>query len=415
MHFNPDHMLSRFCVAGISYRKADTNIRGQFAVDEPAVLKILKDAADHGLHSIFVLSTCNRTEIYGYVQHPYELVWILSRHVRGSVEDFLHHGFHFTGRDALHHLFRVSAGLDSQIIGDYEIQGQLKAAINLSRKQGLIGPVMDRTINFVFQAAKKIRTSTLLSTGTVSVSFAAIEWLHRQTSGAKVQTLVLGTGKFGTSVCKSLLQYLPEAELTVCNRTNEKARQLSVELNVRYLPFEELAHNADAYDAIIVSTSANQPVLLNRYLRSNKRRFVVDLSVPANVESTIAERPGTTLVNVDDISEQLKRTVDKRMQEVPKAESIIAAYEAEFYQWLHTYRHSHAVKHMKEQLHGLLQGDVSACEMASPPVHADADALVQQTINDLMVNLRSQVAKGCQFINAYRYFLEHPAVVLQQS
>ena len=158
----PDHIISRLFVAGINYHKADISTRGLFAVDNEGAMQILEEAGAAGIRSAFVLSTCNRTEIYGYCQQDQELTDLLIRHTRGSQEQFHELAYRKRGKQALQHLFEVAAGLDSQIIGDNEILGQLKHSVALSREQRMIGPIMDRTLNFAFQAAKAIKTKTQL-------------------------------------------------------------------------------------------------------------------------------------------------------------------------------------------------------------------------------------------------------------
>jgi glutamyl-tRNA reductase len=413
MNLNADHIRDRFCVAGINYRKADTQIRGVFAVDADVQKLILEAAGRMNMKSVFVLSTCNRTEIYGYVQHPQELAELLTSFTQGTMAEFLNHGFFACGSQAMHHLFRVAAGLDSQIIGDYEIQGQLKQSVALARSMDMLGPIMDRTINFVFQASKKIRSTTALSTGTVSVAFAAIEWLqqHMETGGENV--LVVGTGKFGRNVCKNLLQYLPKCRLTICNRTNATAVELAGELGAGVIRYEDLPTRADHFDMIVVSTSASEHILLKEFFTSSRKRLIVDLSVPVNVDPAVGTLDNTMLANVDDISAILDRTIERRKEEIPKAELIIATFESEFYQWLHTYKHAPAIRHIKQQLTGLGQQASSRCEMSHEaiPVQPDLNVLVQETVNNLVVSLRNRAEKGCQFIEAYHTFLNHPAVV----
>ncbi|MCU0394351.1 MAG: glutamyl-tRNA reductase [Chitinophagaceae bacterium] len=415
MKLNADHIRERFCVAGISYRQAGTDVRGLFAVDADQHRQVLEEARAKGFKSVFVISTCNRTEIYGYANHPHELAALLSRHTAGQYGEFIHHGFFMQGQEAMHHLFRVAAGLDSQIIGDYEIQGQLKQAIAVARSEQMIGPVMDRTLNFVFQASKKIRTTTGLSSGTVSVSFAAIEWLQQKVANRSLRALVVGTGKFGTNVCKNLLHYLPNISLTVCNRTPEKAEALAASLQVNSLPFEALAHQLNEFDIVVTSTAASEPIVKPHHFTSARERFVVDLSVPANVDKQVADLPGMHLANVDDISVILEQNIARRHTEVPKAEQIIAEFEQEFYNWLHTYKHTPAIKLVKQHL--AQWSGQSGCEFAGQAAACDEEVreLVQQTVNNLVVNLKSKAEKGCYVIDAYQQFLNHPALAAKVS
>ena len=415
MKLNEEHMRDRFCVAAIGYRQADTEVRGMFAVDADMNRQILAAAKTAGFKSVFIVSTCNRTEIYGYANHPHELAALLTRFTKGTVGEFIHHGFFKQGKDAMHHLFRVAAGLDSQIIGDYEIQGQLKQAIAMARAADLIGPIMDRTLNFVFQASKKIRATTLLSSGTVSVSFAAIEWLQQKVNPWPMKALVIGTGKFGTNVCKNLLHYLPQLQLHICNRTNEKSEELAAQLQAGYLPYDELAASLNSFDVIITSTAAPEPIVLPQHFVPGKQRLIVDLSVPANVHKDVANIDGIEMANVDEISAILEQTIARRHMEVPKAEAIIAEFEQEFYEWLHTYKHTPAIKLVKQHLAGWARQ--TGCEFsgAATTANPEVDALLKQTVNNLMVNLKHKSEKGCHVIAAYEQFLNHPALSVEAS
>ena len=402
-------------MAGISYRQADAATRGLFAVDDELHRRIVRDAKVAGFKSVFVISTCNRTEIYGYANHPKELGSLLTEQTTGTFGEFLHQGYFLQGKEALHHLFRVAAGLDSQIIGDYEIQGQLKQAINAARQEEMIGPIMDRTLNFVFQASKKIRTNTGLSTGTVSVSFAAIEWLQQKVGKRELKALVIGTGKFGANVCKNLLHYMPNISLTVCNRTPERAAALAKSLEVDSISFESLPEQLQDFDIIVASTAAQDPIVRAAHFTTLKERFVVDLSIPANVEKEVGQIPGVHFANVDDISVILEQNIARRHTEVPKAEAIIAEFEEEFYNWLHMYKHTPAIRLFKQHLSEWTSQ--SGCEFANQqgPQSKELQELMHDTINDLVVNLKHRAEKGCYVIEAYQQFLNHPAVGLSAS
>ncbi len=411
MTLNADIIQDRFCVAGISYRKADAMQRGRYAVDSKTREAILAEAKALGIKSLFVISTCNRTEIYGYVAHPDELAALLCRHTQGTIEALDELGFQALGADALNHLFRMAAGLASQIIGDYEIQGQLKQAIAASRTAGLIGPVMDRTLNFVFQASKKIRSTTGLSTGTVSVSYAAIEWLRQHAGEGSYKALLIGTGKFGTTVCRNFATYLPQCALTVTNRTNEKAQNIANDVGASFLPFENMPEQLNEFDIIITSTSAKEPIVRSSFFKGSKQRFIVDLSIPANVEASVGYLPGVLLANVDDISSIMQATISRRQTAIPAAEAIIAEYKSEFYSWLQTYKHSPAIRRIKHDLLSISQQQIGWCEFAvQDDLLADnIEALVQKTMDNLVVTLKTDTESGCHCIQAYQHFLNHTA------
>src|SRR5882762_3456524 len=172
--------ISKFFIAGINYKKTDAAIRGQFAISNEQYEKILHLAPAHHLYELFILSTCNRTEIYGFAEEPSQLINLLCTQTTGDPADFSDIAYIKNGLEAVEHLFQVSAGLDSQILGDYEIVGQIKTAVKFARERGFIGAFTERLVNCVLQSSKSIKNQTALSGGTVSVSFAAIQYIKER-------------------------------------------------------------------------------------------------------------------------------------------------------------------------------------------------------------------------------------------
>jgi glutamyl-tRNA reductase len=409
MNLHVNHRIDRFCIAGISYRKADFHVRGRFSVDGVAKAGILADAAAMGLKSMLIVSTCNRTELYGYAPFPQMLGMLLVKHAGGgTMEELQEYGYFLRGFEALNHAFKVGAGLDSQIIGDFEIAGQIKQALAFSQKHGMVGPILDRTFNFILQASKKVKNRTALSAGTVSVSFAAIEWLKHLLNGDKTSVLVIGAGKFGANVMKNLLHYLPGSNVAVSNRTSEKAAEIAAALPVEVVPFDAIATRANEFEVIITCTNAPHPLIHAEYFSGEKRRLLIDLSVPANIHGNVKELAGVHLVNVDDISAMLDHTISRRMADVPKAEAIIAKHISDFYEWLNTFRHAPLIHEMKQKLlmfAGLQNGDVKESNQASAGANAGGyEDSIQDTVASLMVNLKTRREKGCQMIAAYHNF-----------
>jgi glutamyl-tRNA reductase len=432
MQLHAEHIIGRLCVAGINHTNAGTVVRGSFSVDQHTHGLILEEGRQLGIQSVFVISTCNRTEIYGYAHHPCELAALLTKYTKGSMQELMQQGYHYQGKEALHHIFRVACGLDSQIIGDYEIQGQLKQAYTFSMAQNMVGPIMDRTINFVFQASKKIRSTTGLSTGTVSVSFAAIEWMQKNLDNTTKNVLLVGGGKFGRNVCKNIRHYLPQCNLTITNRTDAVGAKLAEETGASYLPFASMVASLDSYDVILVCTNAMEPIIKAAHFKEVKPRVVIDLSMPANVEPSVGSLAGTTLVNVDEISAIPQHTITRRQHEIPKALAIIEEYKSQFSQWVQTYQHAPAIRHIKENLRLLSSLHPNRCEMAGEMIPADLhmgmasgnwqdvtiaqtadqDEQIRKTVSNLMVNLKTKKEKGCQFITAYNHFLSQDDTAL---
>ncbi|MDB2607160.1 glutamyl-tRNA reductase, partial [Zobellia sp.] len=175
-----DYHISKnnsFYTIGLSYLKADAKVRGKFSLDEAAIERVLIQAAEIGIDGLLVTSTCNRTELHGFAQHPFQLIKLLCDNTSGSVEEFQEVAYVYKNNDAISHLFRVGTGLDSQILGDFEIISQLRGSFNRSKKHGIANPFIERLCNSVIQASKRIKNETEISSGATSVSFASVRYI----------------------------------------------------------------------------------------------------------------------------------------------------------------------------------------------------------------------------------------------
>jgi glutamyl-tRNA reductase len=395
---NADHnLLSHFCIAGINYRKSDVNIRGKFSLSQEQCEHLLHQAIAKHIPGAFVLSTCNRTEIYGICNQSKELIELLCMHTQGTVQDFIDQGYTFQGLAAVEHLFKVSAGLDSQIIGDYEILSQLKHAAKVARQQGCINSFMERIINYALQASKEIKSKTQLSSGTVTVSYAAIEIIKEkvpQHSSKKI--LLVGTGKFGSNIAKNLKTYLPNSFLSFCNRTHEKAHVLAKECGAEFIPFEQLPFVSDQFDVIIVSSAAESFIISPAYFTTNKSRLILDLSIPRNVDPFVKTIHGIELMNVDEISAILDKTIGMRKAEIPKALHIIDQTIQELKNWYGMHLNNPLLRKIKLQLHELSKEHFA---------DTDNNEKIHKTVSSLAIQLRQQNNKGCQWIHAMKDYL----------
>jgi len=168
--------FSFYCV-GLSYLKADAIIRGKFNLNDHAKKIIFTQAKKSELQGVLVISTCNRTEIYGYAENPFQLIKLLCDNSLGTVDDFQKVGYVYKNSQAVKHIFRVGTGLDSQILGDFEIVGQIKRSFVESKNAGLTNAFTERLINSIIQASRRIKNETELSSGTTSVSFASVRYI----------------------------------------------------------------------------------------------------------------------------------------------------------------------------------------------------------------------------------------------
>ena len=232
---------STFYALGLSYKKADATIRGKFSLDAKAQSILLMQAEAEGIESLIVTSTCNRTEIYGFAKHPYELIKLLCENSNGSVEEFQEVAYIYKNQEAINHMFRVGTGLDSQILGDFEIISQIRNAFNLSKSNGLINTFMDRLVNSVIQASKRIKTQTDISSGATSVSFASVQYIFKNVEDiANKNILLFGTGKIGRNTCENLVKHTKHSQINLNNRTKDKAEKLAKKLNVVVKDYADL-------------------------------------------------------------------------------------------------------------------------------------------------------------------------------
>ncbi len=406
-----DHSdILNFCVAGINYKKTDASLRGQFAIGADQYAAILEKANVTGLHELFILSTCNRTEIYGLAENVQQLTELLCTQTTGPAVTFNEMAYVKRGVAAVEHLFQVAAGLDSQILGDYEIIGQIKQSVKFARERGFIGSTLERMVNAVLQSSKAIKNQTALSGGTVSVSFAAVQYIKEKIprlAGKKI--LLLGTGKIGRHTCKNMVDYLGTTDITLMNRTNEKAATLARELGLQYAPVSELTNAIAAADVILVATNAAEPTVLASQLKGHGLKLVIDLSIPYNVEAAAQLLDNIILVNVDDLSKLKDETLQKRKAEIPKAKAIIDAHTAEFTEWYDMRKHVPVLKAVKDklqQLHScqLYTGTYTSTHSVNF-IPEKPEARIQKVITTMAVKMRSHNQRGCQYIEAINDFM----------
>jgi len=395
--------ISKFWIAGINYKKSDAGTRGQFAIQNEQSVSILKGALADGLNEVFVLSTCNRTEIYGFAEDVSQLIDLLCAQTAGTKEIFRELAYTKNGHEAVEHLFYVAAGLDSQILGDYEIVGQIKAAVKFAKERGCVNILLERLVNTVLQSSKAIKNQTELSGGTVSVSFAAVQYIREHVLNiADKKILLLGTGKIGKTTCKNLVHYLKTRNITLINRTVEKAAELAMELDLKYAPLTELSNYISQSDIILVATDSTEPTILFSHLEGQTDKLILDLSIPYNVESAAQHLAHVTLINVDELSKLKDETLAKRQAEVPKAQVIIAQHMAEFLQWYEMRKHVPVLKAVKTKLKEIHKNPLFI------PLYnnsAHTEEKIQRVINGMAFKMKEQNQKGCHYIEAINEFI----------
>jgi glutamyl-tRNA reductase len=349
---NQENMPTKFYNVGLSYKKADVKVRGAFSITKENQRLLLKEAKESGINGIFVLSTCNRTEITGFAKHPFELISLLIKYSKGKVEDFIGVSNVYKNKDAVKHLFNIGTGLDSQILGDYEIVGQLKAAFKLAKKLGTTNAYIERLMNLVLHASKEVKNHTKLSSGTTSVAYAAIQYVIDAVEDYdNRKILIYGLGEIGKNTCKNVLEYTSNKQVTLINRTHDKAIKFKKSHpDITIVDFTELKEQIHNTDILIVSTGASKPTVDKTHLKGGNKLLILDLSMPENVDVAVKELEGVSLVNVDELSQITDKTIAIRKNEIPAAQIIIEKYRAEFNDWISHRKFVPAVNALKESL-----------------------------------------------------------------
>ncbi len=398
--------ISKFFIAGINYKKTDADVRGKLAINNEQYQNILSLAPSFGLNELFILSTCNRTEIYGFADNISQLIDLLCTQTKSSKEIFRDSSYIKNGMDAIEHLFNVAAGLDSQILGDYEIVGQIKQAVKISKEHNRIQAFTERLFNCILQSSKVIKNQTELSGGTVSVSFAAVQYIKENIQDiSNKKILLIGTGKIGRNTCRNMVDYLGTKNITLINRSEEKSFLLAEEMGLMNASYDNVEEEIKAADIIIVATNAEQPIIKKSDLINSKEKLLIDLSIPNNIEASAKELSQIDLVNVDDLSKINDATLQKREAEVPKAKAIIAMHIMEFMEWHKMRKHVPVLKAVKTKLNEIHSSPLFAetVKITSPIINKEEK--IQRIINGMAVKMQRQNQGGCHYIEAINDFM----------
>lgn len=354
MHINyrdPTLSLKKFFVVGVSYKKAPLSVREDFSLSKTSSKALLHNAKKNGVNKLVIISTCNRTELYGLTNNPDNLIKLLCQFSKGNSDIFNKVGYRLVGKKAINHIFRVGSGLESQILGDFEIIGQLKKSFYLSKKLNMVNGFIERMMNSVIQASKKIKTQTGLSSGATSVSFAAVQYILQNIKNVSNKNILLfGAGKIGKNTCENLIKHTKNDHIVLINRTKEKAEKIAGKFQVIVKKYSELNTEIRKSDILIVATGADNPTINKEVIHSTKPLLVIDLSLPRNVDPSINEINDVSLVHVDELSQMTDKTLSKRKTHIEKAEKIILEAHKEFDIWLSNRKYASFLNAIKNHL-----------------------------------------------------------------
>ncbi|MCX4245975.1 glutamyl-tRNA reductase [Paraliomyxa miuraensis] len=405
-------MSSELFAVGINHKGAPVELRERLAVDDDQLTGLLRALRERaGLPEAMIVSTCNRVEIYGVAPKAELARGVLEILASLRSLDPRHLQEHFFARahvDAARHIFRVAASLESLVVGEPQILGQVKAAFSRAREDGAVGPVLDRCMSLAFKCAKRVRNETDVARGGASVPSVAVD-LARSIFGdlAGTSVAVLGAGEMAEQAALHL-QAAGAAEIVVVNRSRERGQGLAAKVEGRYEPWDRLEPQLRRVDIVIASTAAHDPVINRRMLkpvmRSRRHRplFLVDIAVPRDVDVDVTRLDDVFLYNVDDLQGIVNDNLRSRRGEADKADALVEQEVATFGQWLR----SRAIGPLMGQLQAHGRG-VAEAELArvmpklgtlTPAQQQLVEQLGRQIVQKLlhkpMANLRRASAEG---------------------
>ena len=357
----------------INYKHAPVEIREQFdfSDDQKSDFHQILKSSCH-VEGLMILSTCNRTEIYFEYENHIGQENKLIHAVLKALVDFKSFNESLspyiekkTNKDVVEHIFRVIAGLESMIVGEYQIVEQLKDAFIFAEKKKMLGPIINRMVQKAFETGKYIRTHTNIDKGAMSVSYAAVEKVAQKFDILKIKTLCVGAGETGALS----VQYLNKKGcqgISITNRNFTKAKELADKFNINTIYFDELKTNLKLMDVAIFSTSSKESLLTVNEVEEivfnrEKELLLIDLCVPRNLLKEIGDIKGVSLVNIDGLKDMVNTNYNKRKMEVVKAESFIAEFLIDFEEWASFRQLRPSILSLKNQFDELIDSDTEKC------------------------------------------------------
>lgn len=351
---------------GVNYKTAPIELRERIAISREDLLEATRAlAAVEGVIECMILSTCNRVELLAAIESPdTDMTVFLHRHFgleRALLEP---HIYERRDRDAVRHLFRVAASLDSMVVGEPQILGQVKEAFAVARAAGTVAGQLEHLLQSAFSAAKKVRTETEIGSNSVSIASVAVDLAKKIFGSLQGRTVFLvGAGKMSELAARHLVQQGAGAIL-VSNRTHERAGRMADQFRGRVIPYEQLYEATSEADIVISSTGAPHPIFCREHgqafmqRRRNRPMFFIDIAVPRDVDPAMGELEGVFVYNIDDLQAVAASHMAERSREASDAETLIAGEVERFQQKLRTVNAAPAIVALQRQAEEIRQAEL---------------------------------------------------------
>jgi glutamyl-tRNA reductase len=386
-------------VAGLSHRTAPVDVREQLAVEDDKLRELLRDLQVAGpVEEIVILSTCNRVEVYGVAAGIAEARSVAFRQLcryRGldlaKIEPYL---YTYEDDEAVRHAFRVASSLDSMVVGEPQIGGQVKDAFALAQASETVGPMLHRLFTHAFAVAKKVRTETEVARHAVSVSFAAVELAKKIFEGLEGKSVLLvGAGKMGTLAARHLVAH-GAFPIYVANRAWARPQDMARALSGTAVAFEELDTALGAVDIAITSTGAREPLIrverVQRVMRERRGRplFFIDIAVPRDVEAEVNRLDDVYCYDIDDLRQVVDANLRERLREAQRAEGLVEREVAKFATRLRDAEVVPTIVSLRERLEAIRRSEVEKTLArlgdSSPQTREAIDALSAAIVNKIL-------------------------------
>lgn len=398
-----ERMKEGFKVLSLSYKKAPLEIREVLSIDDTLAKEFLSELPHIAeVNDLMVLSTCNRTEIYYSSTSDLSseiIVYLGTKKGLANPAQYLQYFDSITNADqASEYLFRVSMGLEAQVVGDLQIINQIKRAYQLTADANMAGPYLHRLLHTIFFANKRVVQETAFRDGAASVSYATAELVKTLAQGfVDAKVLVMGVGEIGEDLAKHLSG--SSFDVTLTNRSEDKLTQVALECGLASTPFDSIKNELSQYDIVISSLPVKDFIDINDIDSSNGAglKYFIDLSIPRSISPSIESIQGVNLYNIDEIQDKTSQAVQKRINAIPQVEAIVTESMAEFSDWSREMEVSPTIQKLKNALEEIRQEELKKhLKNVSPEIEAFADKFSKSITNKIMKLPVLQLKAACQ-------------------
>jgi glutamyl-tRNA reductase len=373
--------MSSLYALGLNHQTAPLAVRERVVFHVERLREALGEITRGLAHEAAILSTCNRTELYLAGEEPAAAAQWLAHYHSLSPTELAPYLYTLPAEPAVRHAFRVASGLDSMVLGEPQILGQMKDAARTAESAGTLGTVLHKLFQRTFAVAKEVRSTTQVGATSVSMAAAAVKLAARIFPSLKDQSvLLIGAGEM-IELCATHFAAQAPARLTVANRTLERAQRLAHRFNGQAIELKDLARHLHEHDIVVSCTASSLPILgkglVERALRTRRRRpiFMVDLAVPRDIEQEAGELDDVFLYTIDDLGEIVAANLDVRRSAVTQAEAIIETQVGRFMHWMQARDSVPLIRMLREQAEAARQHEIERALKALQRGEAPADVL----------------------------------------